>query len=85
MIDAKTMSLRGIAKELSVSHSSLSQVIHDKRPASQNLALALSEKGILILNGKQNTVSGKQITENGVTEANSESTNWYPQRNSNPC
>ena len=55
MIDTKTKSLRGIAKELGVSHSYLSQVIHNKRPASEKVLTTLINNGLLTT-----TLSGPQ-------------------------
>ena len=46
-------SLRQLAKEVGVSHSYLSQVIHGKRPVSKKIAYALCKDGVLSLNGKQ--------------------------------
>ena len=46
-------SLRQLAKELSVSHSYLSQVLNGKRPASEKIAYRLSREGLLSLSGKQ--------------------------------
>jgi transcriptional regulator with XRE-family HTH domain len=41
------MSLRQMAKELGVSHSYLSQVIHGKRPASEKVLTMLTDNGLL--------------------------------------
>jgi transcriptional regulator with XRE-family HTH domain len=49
----KIKSLRQLAKELDVSHSYLSQVLHGKRPASEKIAYRLSREGLLSLSGKQ--------------------------------
>jgi len=49
----KQQSLRQLARELGVSHSSLSQVLHGKRRASEKIAYRLSREGLLSLNGKQ--------------------------------
>ena len=46
-------SLRQIAKELDVTHSYLSQVLHGKRPVSERIAFKLSQEGLLSVNGKQ--------------------------------
>ena len=43
----KTKSLRAIAKELGVSHSYLSQVIHGKRPASDKVLTTLLTTGLI--------------------------------------
>jgi transcriptional regulator with XRE-family HTH domain len=43
----KQRSLRQQARELGVSHSYLSQVLHGKRPPSDRVALALSGKQLL--------------------------------------
>ena len=42
-----TPSLRSIAKELEVSHSYLSQVLHGKRPASEKVLTTLLTSGLL--------------------------------------
>ena len=41
------ISLRSAAKELDVSHSYLSQVIHGKRPASEKVLTTLLTSGLL--------------------------------------
>jgi transcriptional regulator with XRE-family HTH domain len=43
----KTKSLRQIAKDISVSHSYLSQVINGKRPASEKVLTTLLTNGLL--------------------------------------
>ena len=43
----KTKSLRQLAKELSVSHSYLSQVINGKRPAGEKVLTTLLTSGLL--------------------------------------
>jgi transcriptional regulator with XRE-family HTH domain len=43
----KTKSLRQIARELGVTHSYLSQVIHNKRPASKEVVSKLLTSGLL--------------------------------------
>ena len=49
----KEKSLRQLAREMNVSHSYLSQVLHGKRPASEKIAYMLSKEGLLSLSGKQ--------------------------------
>ncbi len=45
----KGKSLREVARELGVSHSYLSQVIHGKRPASEKVAYTLGLIGVIVL------------------------------------
>jgi predicted transcriptional regulator len=46
-LERKMTSLRNVAKELDVSHSYLSQVIHGKRPASEKVLTTLLTRGLI--------------------------------------